>query len=183
MPFIASAGWLVLGLAESASMALSSAGGIAALSGAGLGLSIYGTYQQGKAAEEEAEYNAELMRREAEAEEQATSVEEQRLIERGEKIKAAQRARYGQAGVGFEGTPELVIADTAAEIEKDRQLLRLGGARRASAMRSQATLDVARGKEAKASSRRSMFGQLMTGSAGTLYRYGVQKGWKGYRNA
>lgn len=76
----------------------------------------YNAQRQADIARQQAEYaeqNAALAR--AEAEKNARKKEEE-----GRRLLAAQKTRYGKAGVLLEGTPLDVMAQTALEVDSDR---------------------------------------------------------------
>jgi hypothetical protein len=113
------------------------------------GTKAYASVQQGKATAawnnynaKVAERNAEMAKLEAETEAGRKRAETQRLLSR-------QRAVYGKAGVEFEGSPLLVMEDTAAEGEMDALLIEYRGATQMQARRSQADLDRMRARSAR----------------------------------
>lgn len=107
---------------------------ITAMAATGLGLTALGQLQAGRAAEAQgeseeafAEYNAQLAEREAEEAQEAAAGEERRHRKAGVRLKATQRARFGALGVTPEGSPLDVMAETAAELERDALTIRRGG--------------------------------------------------------
>ena len=103
----------------------------------GMGLSAYGTIRSGWAQaamarananyiSQVARYNAEVARRGAEAARrnaetirQAGEAEAARHRQKSSDLLAQYRARYAAAGVEFEGSPLLVMQETAARAEQD----------------------------------------------------------------
>jgi len=136
---------------------------IISMAAAGTVLSAYGQYQQGKMAEQEAQaaakqacaqaawhdYNAKIAQREAEAERQATTFEVQQHERQAKQLLARQRTLIGKAGVKMEGSPLLVAEDTAAQLVLESANIRMTGARRAEAYRSQSILDISKAKTAR----------------------------------
>lgn len=88
-----------------------------------------------------AEYNAEVAEREAEAARQTAGFEEQQHRRRVSRILASQRAGYAASGVTFEGSPLLVMADSAQQAEVDALAIRRAGSIEESRALSQAALD------------------------------------------
>ena len=104
---------------------------------AGTGISAYGAIQSGQAQaamarrnaiyiSQMARYNAEVARRGAEAARrnaetirQVGEVEAARHRQKSSDLLAQQRAIYAAAGVEFEGSPLLVMQETAARAEQD----------------------------------------------------------------
>lgn len=104
-------------------------------------LGAVGKFMQGQQQAAAAEYNAELLERQALYEEQASAAEANRLRRRGRRILGAQRAAYGASGVlSNEGSPLLVMENTAEEIEMDAQRTLFSGDVRAAGSRGKAKL-------------------------------------------
>ena len=72
----------------------------------------------------------------------------------------------GASGVQMEGSPLLVIEDTAAELAKEQQGLRLTGQRKSQAYESQSILDMSKASAAKARGSAARRAGLL-GAAGT----------------
>jgi len=147
---------------------------------AGTAVKTYGAIQQGRAADEQAEaqqdianYNARMAERQAEEERKAAAEEAEKFREKGERFKAAQRATYGRAGVlATEGTPLLVLEDTARQLEEDRlSILRQGYLKseylmsKGRSQRWQGEAASARGKNIKRGANLSAVGTLLSGAA------------------
>lgn len=86
---------------------------------AGAGVSAYSSYQQGKAEDRLHKFNAN--QREVEA---MTSERDGRVMANSQRAQSAallskQRAMYAKSGVVLEGTPLLVQADTASNLEME----------------------------------------------------------------
>lgn len=82
-------------------------------------MTVYGQLRQGMAAEAAGEYNAAVLEEEARQEQVRLHFLKERLRREKGKMMGAQRAGYAKAGVKLEGTPLEVLADTAAQYEKD----------------------------------------------------------------
>jgi Tfp pilus assembly protein PilE len=138
---------------------------------AGASVQAYGQYQQNKTAQGQAKaqsawnlYNSKVAKREAEAEQAANLFESKQQKKAADRLKARGRAIRGASGVDVEGSPLLVMEDTAEELAKEQQQTRISGTRRVSALESQSILDVSRASAAKA--RASGFGRAAPISAG-----------------
>lgn len=156
---------------------------IIALAAAGTGMAAYGMYQQGKQAEQQAKaeaawhsYNALIAKRGAEAERQAAAFEAGQQRKKAKQLLARQRALIGAAGVTVEGSPLLVMEDTAAELALENINIRMRGARRVSAYESQSILDISKASAAKSAAggyrRAGAWGagaSLLSGAAYTGY--------------
>jgi hypothetical protein len=137
----------------------------------GTGVQAYGQYQSNKNAQAQAKsqsawdlYNSKLAQREADAESAANLFESKQQKKAAERLKAKGRAIRGASNVEAEGSPLLVMEDTAAELAKEQQQTRISGSRRVSAFESQSILDISKSSAAKA--RASGFGRAAVVSAG-----------------
>lgn len=105
-----------------------------ALAATGLGLQMKGQYEAGKAAERQAEseaewaeYEAKLEEREATEQQEAAAHEESKLRKAGERAKRRRITQAGQAGILPTGSFELTQEEFASEIERDALMIRRGG--------------------------------------------------------
>jgi len=96
------------------------------LGAVGTGVSAAGAVSSGIAQSNMAKYNAEVQRQNAETLRKAGEVEAARVRQKGEDLLAQQRATYGAAGVEFEGSPLLLMQETAARVEQDALAARYG---------------------------------------------------------
>ena len=158
---------------------------------AGIGLQAYSTYQQGRSDAQQAKqvaawhaYNARQAEREAEAERKALEIEAQQHKRRAKQFKARQRAIIGASGLTPEGSPLLVLEDTAAQLALENALIREQGYRRVSAYRSQSILDFSKAsaisKSAKGYKRAGLWragGSLLGGAAGVSYMSSAGSPW------
>ena len=97
---------------------------------AATGVAAYGQYQQGKNAQSQAKaqskwnlYNAKIAKRSAEAQEKANLFAAKQQKKKASALLARQRSLIGASGVEAEGSPLLVMEDTAAELKKEEVLL------------------------------------------------------------
>lgn len=159
---------------------------IIALAATGTGVAAYSQYQQGKAAEDQAKaeaawhaYNAKVAQREAEAEREAAEFESIQHKKQADKLLARQRVLRGASGVTVEGSPLLVMEDTAAELALEAANLRMTGQRRISQFKSQSILDISKAGAAKA--RGAGFAQAgKIGAGATILGGAADIGMMGY---
>jgi hypothetical protein len=151
----------------------------------------YSAYQQGKTAAAQAKqeaawhaYNAKVAEREAEAERKASEFEATQHKRQADKLLARQRALIGGSGVTAEGSPLLVMEDTAAQLALENANLRETGARRVSAFKSQAILDFTKSRYASKSAKGhkqagllSAGGSLLQGASGVAYMRSQGSSW------
>lgn len=129
-------------------------------------LSAYGGYEQGQLAKRQMEasardarseaaihaYNAELAVKEGMAEREATMYELIQHRRISKQIMAKSRASIGKSGVTPEGSPLLVMEDTAAQLALEHVLMTEAGVRRVGQWKSKSILDL---KKAEAARQRS----------------------------
>jgi hypothetical protein len=175
--------------------------------GAGLGLQLKGQYEAGKAAQAQAEtqqailnqeaetrqaiaaHNAEIARRQAEDEREAARVAAEKFEKEGERLRGTQRVQIGRGGVlATEGTPALLLEETAQELEQERlDILKEGfrrgeflesqavglefrGATEARSLRFQGAAARTRGINIARGTRLASVGTLLTGAGQTAFR-------------
>jgi hypothetical protein len=107
------------------------AGIAAAATLAAAGISAYGQIQQGKTADKVAQYNAELAQRNAQIAAQnaeavrfAGTAKEEQSRDEVRQVLARQRALVGASGVTAEGSPLLVMMESARQGELDALRIR-----------------------------------------------------------
>ncbi len=123
-----------------------------AMSAVGTGVSALGQYRQGQATEAAQEYNAKVSEANAEAIKAKAAYEEDISRDKLKRLMGTQRALYGKAGVDISsGSPLLVLADTAAQGEKEALAIRYGGDVEATQQKNQARLQRLYGKSAYSS--------------------------------
>ncbi len=115
---------------------------ITAIAGiASAGLAGVSAYQEKKAGEAAATYNAQASDMAAAAELDAAAVEAQDRRRKLEGQRATSLAARGASGVAFAGTPLMVDEDMLGEIELDIARIGQRGAAKATQYENQATLD------------------------------------------
>lgn len=124
----------------------------------------FSAYRQAQGQEAIAEYNAKVSEMEAAAREQRAGVEAEQFRKEGKALQATQRATFGRSGVlAGTGTPAVVRAETAKELELDRQMILAGGAAEAQRFRSQAVGQRMVAKAAMSKGRASVLANLSGG--------------------
>jgi len=158
---------------------------IIALGSTGLGLRMKGQYQAGKAAEAQAEseaewreYEAKLKEREATERLEAAAYEEKKFRKAGERLKARQRVALGKAGVLPTLSAAEVLEETATELEEDALMIRRGGQVGAQTLTTEAQFArygagsaLLRGRQARRASRYEMAATGLSGGAQLAYQY------------
>ena len=109
----------------------------------------YMQYEQGQEQKKAYEANAEIAKADAAATEQKTQYDETAHRENVKRILSRQRALYGSSGVEMQGSPLLVMQDTAAQGEMDALAIRYGGDVEAARKRSEANVMKMQGKSAE----------------------------------
>jgi hypothetical protein len=162
------------------------AAGIAAAAAvAGAGVAAYGQYQQGQTANKVAQYNAELANRNAQIADQnaeavrfAGTAKEEQSRDEVRQVLARQRALVGASGVTTEGSPLLVMMESARQGELDALRIRyatdieeqqrlLEGQQQ----RSQAFLQGAQGRAAQSAGTLAAGGSILTGIGSGVSSY------------
>ncbi|MCD6149205.1 hypothetical protein J7J13_00265 [bacterium] len=119
-------------------MAYAAAYGVMAIAA---GFSAYSSVKQGQSQAAWNKYNAQVAKRNAKAAKAVAEAEAARKRRETQRLLGRQRAVYGKAGVTFEGSPLLVMEDTAAEGELDELLIKYRGLSQSQAYSSQVELD------------------------------------------
>lgn len=86
-------------------------------------LSGFAARSEAKSAAAIAEYNASVAEREGQAKEAAKEREAEMFQMHARELEAEQVAAYGKSGVTFRGSPLTVMAETAKNLEIDRQTI------------------------------------------------------------
>lgn len=140
-----------------------------ALSLAAGALSAVGSIASGSAQARASEANAQISEQNASLE-RRRSAEEERLFRRDlVRLKGSQATGFASSGVTLEGTPLLVLAETAAEGEKEALAIRTGGAVASNRQLLQASSDRSTGKSARQAGFITGGGTLL-GSAATVFK-------------
>ena len=122
------------GIGAGAGMALGTLGTSTGLAALGSGLSAVGSIRQGQAASAAANFNAQTAERSAAQREALQRTQSQRQM-------GAIRAGIAKSGARMEGTPLMVLAESAANSEIDALNTRFGGQAEASLSRARGRND------------------------------------------
>lgn len=132
---------------------------------------IYGgiaAAQEAASAQAMANYNAAVMEQQAKATEQKAAFEQKRQAEEAERIKSTMQAEMGEAGaVTTAGTPLMIQAKQASELELKNLMIGYEGMTEAARARSEAAGYKMEGKMARRRGRAAMIGGFL-GAGGTL---------------
>lgn len=132
---------------------------------AAAGVQAAGQIGAGESARAAASRNAEIMRREAELNQQqgvARAVAQER---RGRELLGQQRAAIGQAGIGWEGSAEDVMRESSTMAQLDVMSTFYESALQSTAMRNRASIAEWEGKQARRASRVGAATSLLMGAA------------------
>jgi hypothetical protein len=140
---------------------------------AGTMMQAFGQVQAGKAAQQAGDFNAGVDRNQAVAARGRAAFEARKQRDMTRKLLATQRAKFGVAGVGFEGSPLLVMEETAKEAELDARAIEYGGEMEAVGLESRALLSEWEGRTAKKAARTQAFTSLLGGASKMMGAYGA----------
>ena len=115
---------------------------------------------------EMADYNAEIIKTEEEAERERAKIEEARHREKLKKLMGTQQVMYGKSGVTMEGSPLLVMEETAAQGEIDALLIRQAGQARVAELQAERKMVKMGGRQAWYGGLMQAGGSLLTGAGG-----------------
>lgn len=134
-------------------------------------VSAVGAISAGQQQAKMAKYNASVAEQQAAAARAQADIAANQHRRRAKLLNSAQQAAIAGSGVTPEGSPLIVMADSAAEAEYDAQLIRYGGEINASQAMSQAALDRMQARSARLGSYFSAGGSLLMGAglAGTKF--------------
>lgn len=133
--------------------------------GAGTGMQVIGALQQGRAAQNAAQYNASMMDQAATVERQQASVREDAQRQQARLLLGEQRAAFAQSGGGMGGSAGDVMQQSAINAELDALTMRYEGELRARGLNAQAEGERYSGRTAKQNSYFSAAGSILSGAA------------------
>lgn len=100
----------------------------AAAAAVGAGVSAYSSYQAGQEQNKVAEANARMAEYQAKQAKEASELKAAQYKKEADRRMASMRAGFAASGVGTtEGTPLLVLMESAQEVAKDEERIRRGG--------------------------------------------------------
>ncbi len=108
----------------------------------------YASYESGQQAQKAARYNSQVADIEAQQAKDAAAIQESNYREETRHRQAAARAARGATGVTTEGSPLLVLMDSAQQAELEAQRIKYGGEVAATGYQSQAAYQRYAGRQA-----------------------------------
>ena len=142
---------------------------------AGTAMSVYSQVEQGKSQNEWSQYNAAVAERDAVAAQQSAEYDASQKRKETEKLLGRQRALYGKAGVTLEGSPLLLMEETASEGELDALMIEREGKLKAGNYQSEAALSRMKGSSAQKAGYYGAGSSLLTGASSAMTAYGLKK--------
>ena len=137
----------------------------------GAGVGALGQLGAGDAADDVAKYNAKILEQRAKLTEQAMQSETERMHKQARSLKATQEVGFAKSGaVVSSGTPLMVLAEQAGEMEKDVLQMRRNKMIEAQGFRSQAAMAKYEGAQAQKAARIGAVASLFSagGKAGMM---------------
>ena len=127
---------------------------------ANMAMAVRGEHLQSKESERQAleqaawhDYNAKVAMREKESQDAANLFASKQQKKKAENLLSSQRTLIGASGVEMTGSPLLFAENTAVELAKEEQNIRLTGQRKSMAYKSQSILDISKADAARASAK------------------------------
>jgi hypothetical protein len=131
----------------------------------GTAISAASAIQQGQAAKNAANYNAQMEERNAQISRQNAAIEEEKQRRQGDLRLGSMRAGYGASGVAIEGSPLDILEQSAAQEELDALTIRYRGELGAYSSEQEATLSRYRGATAERSGYMQAGSSILMGAA------------------
>lgn len=130
---------------------------------ASAGVSAFGALAQGFAQRQAAEFNAAILRQQAERARQIAERDADAFARRQNRVRGSARARLAGSGITSEGTPLLVDDAALDEALLGEATIRVGGQARATRLEQQAVLSRLRGGAARTTGALRAGSTLLTG--------------------
>ena len=128
-------------------------------------ITAIGALKQGQDAKNAADYNAGILRQEGRSAEQVSLVQEQTQRQQGREFLGRQAAAIGQSGVGYGGSSEGIMDQSAQNAELDALNVRYRGVLTKFGYGAQADNLVSEGNAAQSSWYLNAFSGLLAGGA------------------
>lgn len=135
------------------------------LFGASIATSVVGIVAGASASSEASEFNARQAAAAGEQSRMQAGIEEARQRRQAARLLGSQRAATAGSGVNVEGSPLLVMMETAGDAEYDAQLIKYGGEIRASTAFAQAASDRMAARAARTGGYIGAGGSLLRGAS------------------
>lgn len=144
----------------------------AAAAAVGAGVSAYSSYQAGQEQKKVSEANARMAEYQAKQAKEAAGVKAAQYKREAERRMSAIRAGYAASGVTTtEGTPLLVLMESAQEVAKDELRIRRGGEQTAWGLLREANIQRMGGKSAASRGYLGAGASLLGGAARVAGQY------------
>jgi len=145
----------------------------AAAAVAGAGVSAYSAYESGQEQKKVAEANARMAEYQAKQAKEAADLKATYYKKEADKRMASIRAGFAASGVATtEGTPLMVLMESASEVAKDELRIRRGGEQTAWGLLSEANIQRMGGKSAATRGAWGAGASLLGGAARVAKSYG-----------
>ncbi len=139
-------------------------------------ISAKGKRDQGQVEQQAYDYNAEILEGEAETVKEKAFYDEEVYREKVSNLISTQRAAYGASGVVVgEGSPLVVMADTARQGEKEALMIRYGGSVEGTGLLNRAQLQTFYGKAARRAGKIGATTTLLSGLGSAAMNFGIGK--------
>jgi hypothetical protein len=149
------------------------------------GVAAYSSYEAGRREKSARDYNARMAEYQAQTARQAAEARREIYAKKASRQLATMRARYGASGVDVsEGSPLLVLMESAGEAAKDELRIKYGGEAESWSLLSEAQQQREAGEGAYTGGIISAGGSLLSGAAKGFsiysgYREAKDKGTRG----
>jgi len=140
---------------------------------AGTAMSAMGQIQAGQSQSEWSNYNAQIAERDAQNTRNLAAFDAEQKRKETQSLIGRQKALYGKAGVTMEGSPLLLMEETASEGELDARMIEWSGSNKSERYMSEGQLSRMKGSQAKTAGYIGAGSTLLTGGA---QAYGAYKG-------
>lgn len=134
----------------------------------GTGVQVVSAIKQGDAANDAAQYNAEMASNNAIASINQATEDERMFRVQSRQMLGDIRSGYAASGVTLEGSPEDVLYQSASNAELDALKIRHGGQLKAKGYKDSEGLSIMQGRSAQANGYMSAAGLLLKGTADGL---------------
>jgi hypothetical protein len=150
-----------------------------ALTAVSVGVSAYSSHQAGKAAEDQADYNAKVERNNQAAMSQQADYDVDRTREKYRRIRASQKAAASASGLLPGGSLNDLLQDTNFQEDLDELSILYKAKLNITSSEQQRTLGLMEGKQARTAAKFGVATSLLSGSADAVAKYPtLQKGPK-----
>lgn len=138
---------------------------------AGAATTAYSQYQQGQQQQDVAKYQAKLQTNQAQAVTNQAQTAEDTIREQDRRVMAQQRAIVGGEGLSTEGSPLMILMDSAEQAQLEQARVRYGGSLQAAGFQNQAKLTAYGGAQYAQAGYVGAGSTLLTGASNALANY------------